>query len=383
MEKKQNRTTQTPRHNTAVNSNTPILQYSGGPTVKTPGKESAARPSPESMELPVSSRPENIKGVVLAAGRGMRMRQITRNVPKPLLPIANKPILEHIVDALLGAGITELLFIVQYRKEQIIEHFGHGKRFGANIAYLEQPEMKGTGEAAGFARDFVGDDNFLLIFGDIMTPPKNIPGVLETFRTHTPFMVLTVRHVDDPWNGAAVYVDDGVVQRIVEKPPQGSSTTNFDNAGIFAFSNDIFQLLDRIEISPRGEYELTDAVQMAIQRKLPVRAYELQGFWSNISSPEDLIATNDLLLAQSGKSFDVHPAAEVEADCFIGPNACVAAGCTVGSGARISNAIVNHDAVIGKNAVLDYVYVSENARLKPGTSLIGKPDKVLVVQGPD
>ena len=123
-----------------------------------------------------------MKGVILAAGKGTRMREITRTVPKPLLLVANKPILEHTIDALRDSGISDLLVIVQYQKEKIIDHFGDGRDFGVSINYVEQPEMKGTGEAARLARDFAGDDDFILIFGDIVTLPKNITGIMETFQ---------------------------------------------------------------------------------------------------------------------------------------------------------------------------------------------------------
>ena len=320
-----------------------------------------------------------MKGVILAAGKGTRMREITRAVPKPLLLVANKPILEHTIDAFRDSGIINLLVIVQHQKEKIIDRFRDGRDFGVDISYVEQPDMKGTGEAAGLARDFARDDDFILIFGDIVTLPKNITGIMETFHRHRPFMALTVRHVDDPADGAAVYVKNGIVEKIIEKPPPGTSKTNFNNAGIFAFSNRIFALLDQLRLSPRGEYELTDAIRMSIERKLQVRAYELEGYWSNVSSPEDIIAANALVLDEYNKQYLLDPDAKVGDNCSLGPNVCIAGESIVGRQVRMTNSVINRTAAIGDRVNLDYVYVRDNAGIKPDTSLIGRPDKVIVV----
>jgi glucose-1-phosphate thymidylyltransferase long form len=315
-----------------------------------------------------------MKGVILAAGKGTRMREVTDTIPKPLVPVGNKPILQHILEAVRGSGVTDILLIVQYMKDRIIDRFGDGKESGVTISYVDQPEMKGTGEAAGLARGFVGSDDFLLMFGDIMTPPGNVAGVVSEYRRHTPFLTLTVRHVEDPWNGAAVYVENGVVRRIVEKPPRGTSSTNLDNAGIFVFSNDMFSLLEQLPLSPRGEYELTDAVQMAVDRELQVRAYELEGYWSNVSSPEDLLATNELVLREVGKSYEVHPGAKTGKGCRIGANTSIDEGSVIGDNVEISNSVISRGSSIGDSAVVRYAFLGENTRIMANARIIGTPD---------
>ena len=320
-----------------------------------------------------------MKGVILAAGKGTRMREITQDIPKPMLLLANKPLLENTLGALQEAGVSEMLIVVQYRKEKIIEHFGNGKQFGVTAKYVEQPAMKGTGEAARLAKGFAGTDDFLLIFGDIVTPKTNIKCLVDEFLKHKPFLTLAVRHVADPWNGAAVYVKDGVVEKIIEKPKKGTSTTNYDNAGIFIFSNGIFEILENLPLSPRGEYELTDAIQTAIDRKLAVRAYELHGYWSNVSSPEDLVATNSLVLKEMKKTSVISEKAKIGENCKIGTNVSIADGAVVGQKARISNSIISRGAIIGDNAVLEYVFVPEKANVGKGAILKGIADKVLIV----
>ena len=231
------------------------------------------------------------------------------------------------------------------------------------------------------AEEFASGDDFALMFGDIMTPGKNVPGLLDTFRRHEPFMVLTVRRVDDPWNGAAVYVKDGTVTKIIEKPPKGSSTTNYDNAGIFVFSNGIFDLLRELKLSPRGEYELTDAIQEAVSRDLGVRAYELDGYWSNVSSPEDLIQTNGLVLEEAGKEASVHENARIGEGCRIGPNACVMEGAFIGRGCMVSNSVVSSGARLGDGSVLDYVFAGEGAVVPEKSRHVGNAERVVIISG--
>jgi NDP-sugar pyrophosphorylase family protein len=300
-------------------------------------------------------------------------------VPKPLLLVANRPILRNTVEGLRDSGITDLLFVVQHQKDKIISHFEDGEDYGVNIRYVEQPAMKGTGEAARLARGFADGDDIMLVFGDILTPSRNILGILQTFRRHSPFVVLAVRHVDDPSEGAAVYVEDGIVERIVEKPPAGTSATNLNNAGIFAFSNGIFEILEQLKLSPRGEYELTDAIQICIQRKSQVRAYEIEGYWSNISSPEDLIATNALVLEGYRKPYLLDPSVRIGEACKIGQNVCVAADSLIGSHVKISNSVVGRGVVIGDECTLDHVYARENTRVEPGTSVMGTAKRVTVL----
>jgi dTDP-glucose pyrophosphorylase len=139
------------------------------------------------------------------------------------------------------------------------------------------------------ARAFVGPDPFLLTFGDIICGSRNYAGICAAMAEHGAAAVLGVKSVDDPWQGAAVYADErGVVSRIVEKPPRGTSTTPWNSAGLYAFSPVIFDEIDTVKKSARGEYEITSAIQQLIDRAQPVRLYELHGAWRDVGRPEDL-----------------------------------------------------------------------------------------------
>ncbi len=226
--------------------------------------------------------------VILAAGRGARMGSLTADVPKPMLPLRGKPILEHQIERLEAVGIEQVLLITGYKAELVEGHLDRRPRASAAVGYRRQPTPNGTGSAALLARDFVGSDAFLLTFGDILVDQAVYRAVLEAMDRFD--AVLTVKRVDDPHRGAAVYTDNDRVTRIVEKPPPGKSETNWINAGIYGFRCAVFDELERIPVSPRGEYELTDAVSRMIADGVGFGRLPIDGFWKDVGRPEDLPA---------------------------------------------------------------------------------------------
>ena len=227
--------------------------------------------------------------VLLAAGRGTRMKSLTEDIPKPMLPVAGRPLLEHILVALRGAGIERFVVIVGYQRERIESHFREGGDFDVTIAYREQTVQDGTARALLLARDAVGPVPFLLGWGDILTDRGNYPRLLGRFGTGDVDLVLAVNRVEDPCKGAAVYTDrEGRITRIVEKPPPRTSTTNWNNAGIAVCVPEVFDYAERVPKSPRGEYEIPDAVSAMIADGKKLVAVELEGPWLDVGTPEDL-----------------------------------------------------------------------------------------------
>ena len=211
------------------------------------------------------------------------MRGLTDEVPKPMLEVQGRPILEQIVDNLGEAGVGECCIVTGYRAEQIEGHFG----VRPGITFRRQEVRHGTARAAMLAREFVGAQSFLLTYGDILTEPdvyQKLAAGLEGFEA-----VLAVKHVDDPHQGAAVYVEGERVTRIVEKPPKGTSTTHWNSAGIYCFRPSLFDHLPAAPLSPRGEYELTDAIVLLLDSGARVGCYAIPGWWRDIGRPEDLL----------------------------------------------------------------------------------------------
>jgi dTDP-glucose pyrophosphorylase len=227
------------------------------------------------------------KAVVLAAGRGKRMGELTDDLPKPMLPVNGKPMLQHVLEALAAAGVEQAALVVGYRREVILDHFAG---YGLPLTFLTQEVPNGTGTATLLAREFAGADPFLLTFGDILCSPAEYTGLGNQLREDTD-AVAGVKWVDDPWRGAAVYVDeDCTVTRILEKPAPGTSTTNWNSAGLYAFRQSVFPELERLPLSPRGEYELTTAVETLVSSGRRVRIHAIQHEWRDVGTPEDLNA---------------------------------------------------------------------------------------------
>lgn len=338
-----------------------------------------------------------MKGVILAAGKGVRMRGITDHAPKPLIPVANKPMLAHSVEAMIRAGVDEIIVVVSYMQEAIRNCLGEGSDFGTVIRYAPQDKPQGTGHAVMVAENLVGGDNFVLMFADIITPKHNISDMVRKFYKHNPEAVLSVHYVDDPFTGAAVYIEDDRVAKIVEKPPKGSSNTHFDNAGIFVLNAGIFDLLRKTDLSPRGEYEFTDAVQLAIRQGWNIEVFELEGFWYNVGSPEELLKTNAAMIADelSNGEAAIDESSSVDADarlsesCMIGPdctierssigqNVSIGAGVRVGCDSVIEEAIIDSDVKIGAGSIIKYAFVREGSRLPEKCRLRGKPEAVSI-----
>lgn len=237
-----------------------------------------------------------MKAVILAAGKGTRMKHITKDVPKPMVPIKGTPMLEYIVRNISKTGITDFGIVVGYKKESITDHFGDGSDFGVNITYIEQVEQNGTGAALHLAKDFTGDETFFFSFGDVMTPAENYPGMIDFYRKENCNALLALNTVDDPYRGAAVYINENnTIVRMIEKPPKGTSTTNLNNAGLMVLGPDAYTYTANLKLSERGEYELTDIFGMLRDDGKVLKGYVLSGYWKDVGTPEDLDAAHDIL----------------------------------------------------------------------------------------
>lgn len=242
-----------------------------------------------------------MKAVILAAGKGTRMRELTQDVPKPMLRVQGRPILEHILEGLKAAGIAEVCIITGWRAEAIEGHFGDGDRLGLRIGYARQEVQDGTGRAPEYARAFVGRDEFLLTYGDILVRPDTYRRMIERYRSGDFAGVITVTIGEDVSKGGLNFFDrDFCLTRLVEKPsPQQveslrsegllkPGTPLYYNAGIYLFRPLVYDYTARLTRSPRGEYELTDAIGMMIADGHRLAGLEIAGRWVDVRDPEVL-----------------------------------------------------------------------------------------------
>lgn len=228
--------------------------------------------------------------VILAAGRGTRMKELTDELPKPMVEVKGTPILESIVRGLVANGISDILIVIGYRKEVITDYFGDGSKFGCAIQYIEQIVQDGTGRVVELAKDFAGQNPFILSYGDILVPAESYAPLVDFTGVDGK---LTVKIDEDVRKGGAVFVENGMVTDLIEKPEEGQPTSSYYNAGIYAFSPVIFKYTAKLELSPRGEYELTDAIAAQVKDGLRVAAVELQGEWADVRDPEVLKELNE------------------------------------------------------------------------------------------
>jgi dTDP-glucose pyrophosphorylase len=231
------------------------------------------------------------KAVLLAAGRGTRMRDLTEALPKPMLEVQGKPVLQHIVEGLRECGLTNLLIVVGWRAEVVQEFFGDGSKLGVRIQYETQTVQDGTGRVVALSRAFVADDPFLLSYGDILVPAENyqhVDGALAGAEA-----VLTVKRSDDVSQGGAVFLNEKFeLTDLREKPKPGEPTSPWYNAGVYAFRPSIFDYIAKLKPSPRGEYELTDAIRELALSGNKVQAVEIAGAWADVRDPEILAQLN-------------------------------------------------------------------------------------------
>jgi dTDP-glucose pyrophosphorylase len=237
-----------------------------------------------------------MKLVILAAGRGTRMGDITRRIPKPMLPVAGMPAVERVIRSAAEHGFRNFVVVTGYLAEQVRGHLRDGSQWGVHISCVQQDEQNGTASALLLTENAVAGDDLLLGFADIMTSPENYARMRDAFYAGNCDVVGALRHVDDPWRAAAVYVDTEMnIERMVEKPPPGTSTTHWAHAGMYCFRNEVFRYLRNVQPSARGEYEVTDAVAAMITDKKRVRGVELTGYWKDLATLDDLRDAEELI----------------------------------------------------------------------------------------
>ena len=244
-----------------------------------------------------------MKAVILAAGKGTRMKELTDAVPKPMLKVQGKPVLEHILGGLIVAGLREFCIITGWRAKVIESHFGDGERLGVKISYTRQVVQDGTGKAPELAKDFVGTDDFLLTYGDILVKPETYQQMLKRFGEGRFSGLLTVTAGEDVTKGGLNFFDDQFcLKRLIEKPGAAqldqlraegwlkAGQPVWYNAGIYIFRAVLFDFTAKLHKSPRGEYELTDAISAMAAAGHRIAGLEIKDRWVDVRDPEVLAA---------------------------------------------------------------------------------------------
>ncbi|WP_227357663.1 glucose-1-phosphate thymidylyltransferase [Haladaptatus salinisoli] len=309
-----------------------------------------------------------MKGIILSGGTGSRLRPITHTGPKQLVPVANKPVLEYAVSDFKEAGINEIGVILGNKgREEIQELLGDGSKHGVDITYIVQGNPLGLAHAAGCARDFIGNDDFVMYLGDNILK-QGIADLVDSFEAGGYGAGIALQEVDNPKQFGIADVDDkGNVQRLVEKPDNPPS--NLALIGIYVFSPALFDAIERLEPSWRGELEITDAIQYLLEDGYEIDSHIVGGWWKDTGKPEDILEANRLVLedktlksrgtiengAETSGKIDLAKSAIIEAGAVVRGPVSIGDGTTIRDGTY-----VGPYTSIGENSTLDGVHIENS-----------------------
>ena len=332
-----------------------------------------------------------LKAVVLAAGEGKRLRPLTATRPKHMIPIGGRPLLEHHLLALRESGIEDVLLIVNYKADQIKGYFGDGSRLGMKISYAHQREIRGTANAFSLAEDYV-DGDFLATYGDLLINAKAVRSALSLHLKEQPTVTITTVEVENPEQYAVVKLEQRRVVKIIEKPQPGSVISRQANAGVYVFSQEIFDAIRQTGYSSRGEQEITDSIRILIERGEEVLAAKISfNDWLDVGRPWDILEANMRILRRIRHEVlgDVEEGAYVFGPIFVDENARIRSGAYIegpayiGSGSDIGpNCYVRPYTSIGRNVrvgnaceiknsiLMDHVHIGHLSYV--GDSIIGE-----------
>ena len=347
-----------------------------------------------------------MKGVILAAGKGERLRPLTDDRPKVVLKVANRPIIEYVMEN-LDPFVDEFIVIVRYKKEKLTQTLGDEFN-GKPISYVEQLPGEGTAKAIESAKDLVGDEEFIVANGDIYFEIDGIKELVSVFRREKADAALLVKEFEDLSHFGKIEVNEDRVVRVVEKP---GKVPGYANLGVYVFKPEVFEFLQKTPVSKRGEYEITDTINLMIQGGKRIAYAVYSGYWNDVGRPWNLLELNEYLLknklrhsikgiveegativppVEIGEGTVVRSGAyiigpvkigknsRIGPNCFIRPYTSIGDDCHVGNAVEVKNSIImDHsnaphlnyvgDSIIGENTNLGAGTITANLRHDKGT----------------
>jgi UDP-N-acetylglucosamine diphosphorylase/glucosamine-1-phosphate N-acetyltransferase len=335
------------------------------------------------------------QAVILAAGEGQRLRPFTVNRPKTMITIADKPILQFVIESLAQNGIRDIVLVVGYRKEQVFDYIGSGEQLGVKITYVEQAQQLGTAHALSMVKDSVGDE-FLVLPGDNLIEADTI----ADFSSIKPDAVL-VKRVENPERYGVVGTKGDEIKEIVEKPREAGS--NLVNTGIYALSRGVFEYIDTV-------LDIPSVLNNMIAEGCSVRALETDGTWLDVIYPWDVISLNDAILQnievglggtiEDGVTLQgkvivgegtvvragscIYGPAVIGSGCDIGPHACVMPSTSIGdnvvisSFTQIKNSVIGNDVNLGPGCFISDSVIDKGCVIKGRFTALGGPSEIRI-----
>ena len=304
-----------------------------------------------------------MRGIILNGGYGTRLRPFTHTRPKQLFPIANKPMSQYVLEDLKNAGITDIGIVVsRVHRDRVEGYYGTGEDFGVKITYICQDPPKGISHAIGQCRDFVGEEKFVVCLGDNILQ-KNLTEYMTKFVDSDLDAMILLCSVDDPQRFGIAEMDEkdpNKIKRIVEKPRAPES--NLAVIGIYFLTSGIFDVIDTLKPSWRGELEITDALDKLLSRKDKVGFDTVTGWWKDAGTPDGVIHANKLVLDSivTENRFTINLDAQIRDKVIIGKDSCLSSGSSV-----VGPAMIGKNCRIGPGVRIGpYVSIGDNCRIR-------------------
>lgn len=290
-----------------------------------------------------------MKAVILCAGKGTRLYPVTLTMPKPLIPVANKKLVEYAIEMLVANGASEIALVVNSLDSPIREYLGDGNdTVGVPLQYIAQEERLGLAHAVDMTKEFVGDDPFFVYLGDNIFQDQ-MKTLCEQFESSGASAAIALTEVPNPSAFGIAELDGDRIKRLIEKPKDPPS--NLAIAGLYMFQPDIFEAIEHIEPSWRNEYEITDAIQWLIEHDRLVIPYVVDGWWIDAGQPESIVLANQLVMEQLPYSEIALDDPRIQGDSSVGHRVIL------GESVQIIDSVIRGPAVIGDNTVIRNAYI--------------------------
>ncbi|MEM2929121.1 MAG: glucose-1-phosphate thymidylyltransferase [Nitrososphaerota archaeon] len=333
-----------------------------------------------------------MKGIILHGGAGTRLRPLTFSGPKQLIPIANKPVSQYVLEDLISCEIKDIAIILgETFPELVKEHYGNGSKFGVKITYIHQGKPLGIAHAISLCKEFIGEEKFIVYLGDNLLQ-NGIKSYLEKFIKEDYDAFILLKEVEDPTKfGVAQFDEKGNLIKLIEKPKIPPS--KYALVGVYFFKPIIFNIIKDLKPSWRGEYEITDAIQIMLENKYKIGYDFVKGWWLDTGKKDDILYANVLILDEKAK-YNIK--GEIENSKIIGRveieektkviNSEIRGPCIIGKDCLIQDSFIGPYTSIGNgtkiiNSSIEHSIILENAFIKDiekiDDSLIGKNSKLI------
>ncbi len=343
------------------------------------------------------------KAIILSGGWGTRLRPLTCTIPKTLIPVVNKPVIERQILLLKSAGINEIILAVSVMSDILRNYFGNGEKLGLNIHYTDEENPLGTAGAIKLAEDFLKDDNFFMLNGDVILN-FNFKEMIKAHEHYKGKGLIASKVLDDPSRYGVLIVneEDNKILKFLEKseyiPPNGKSIPMPINAGVYLLDPEIFQYID-----PRKKVSIEREVFPILAREEKLYHYSIPGIWKDIGKPEELLEgnillMNDLLKNQKeikenlidenldieGKTTIYPPVTigenvVIRKNCKIGPNVIIGDNVYIGTNTEIKEALIYNEAYISENVKCEKTIIADSCLLRDGVQLIGNNNNLVIL----